>query len=207
MSQLDSVVDRFTRRLTNLDECCRRVEAQLSSGGLLIRDVELLYSSTFLTACSSWESLLEDVLYEAVCGAPSALKGNFRLATFKSRTHFRDVLRRPNKEYFSMTSVPEVVRTASLFINEGRPFSAITDPNRTLLQQAFWIRNAIAHQSDAALKTFRTKVPGATALPPHRRFPAPFLRVLFRTSPDQRRYEPYFAAMATAATEIRSAWI
>ena len=206
MSRLDDYVDRFSRRLSALHRCCERVEEQLADGRLLVQDVELVYGSTFLSACSSWESLLEEMLYEVVCGLPSRKKGNFRLAEFRSRGHFREVLHHPRKEYISMASVASVVQTASLFINEGRPFTSISEPNQTLLKQAFWIRNAIAHQSDFALRVFREKVPGVGSLPANKRVPGTFLRVVFRVSPTQRRYEPYFAAMQSASSELRQSW-
>ena len=95
---------------------------------------------------------------------------------------------------------------AALFIKRGLPFSAVSEPNCTLLQQAVRIRNAIAHESSFATEKFRASVPGVSALPRSKRSPGAFLRHEFRQAPSQRRYELYFAAYQTAAQEIAGAW-
>jgi hypothetical protein len=82
----------------------------------------------------------------------------------------------------------------------------VSDHNRTLLQQAVLIRNAIAHESSFAMHQFRNKVPGVATLPHSKRAPAAFLRHVFRVAPAQRRVDLYFAAYQSAAREIAAAW-
>lgn len=207
MSQLNRSVEEFRNHISRLGNCCLRIEDQFARGRLRITDVELVYTSSFLSACSRWESLLEECLYQTVCGVPSAKKGNFRLAEFKSRHHLRRVLLHPNKQYLSLQTLREARDLAALFVNEGRPISAISDANQTYIQQAMWIRNAIAHQSDYAMGIFRDKVPGVAGLTRNRQSPGPFLRDMFRVSPNQRRYEVYFTAFGGAAQELRDSWL
>ena len=206
MNRLSRYTGRLARRVDALNRCCKRVEDQFAQGRLQSRDVELLYASTFLSACTVWESMLEEALMEVVCGPKSSATGNYRFAEFRSKKHFRQILLQGDKDYLSLSSLKTLVGTAALFVNEGRPFAQISEPNQTLIRQAFWIRNAIAHQSEHSLKVFKGKVPGADSLPPNRRAPGPFLRSVFRASPAQRRYEIYFAGLKSAALEITLGW-
>jgi hypothetical protein len=207
LPQLSRRVDEFANHIARLGNCCRRIEEQFALGRLKVGDVELVYTSSFLSACSRWESLLEHCLYDTVCGTASPRPGNYRLASFRSRRHLQQVLLHPNKDYISFQSLKQTKELAALFTNEGRPFNAISEPNQTYIQQAMWIRNAIAHQSDYALGVFRDKVPGVDALLPNKQVPGPFLRFEFRVSPTQRRYELYFGALQGAANELHDAWL
>jgi len=186
--------------------CCRRIEDELSRKHLRVTDAELVYGSSFLAVCSQWESLLGEVIFESVVGAKSRKPGNQRYATFYSRQKFLDVLLFPDKDYVSIPNMKRADALASLFVQDGKPVSVVTEQNRTFLQQAVYIRNAIAHQSSYAIDTFRTKVPGVNALPRSKRSPSAFLRHEFRVSPSQRRYEIYFAAFQSAAHEIAGSW-
>ena len=206
MIQLAKIADRFNRRVLHFRSCCARIERQFNVGGLLATDVELVYTSSFLSVCAQWEALLEEILLEAVCGEKSRKKGNTKLATFKHRNHFRNLLLFPGKSYISIESLKRAEELAALFVVGGRPFSAVAEANRTHIQQAIWIRNAIAHQSAFAIGIFRERVPGVASLPTSKRVPGAFLRHEFRISPGQRRYELYFAAFQSAAREIARAW-
>lgn len=182
------------------------MEAQLRAGRIGVADTELVYSSSFLSICCQWEGLLEAALLEVVCGPPSTKPGRQRLATFKGKAHLRDVLLHPRKEYIGLENLRKAVDLAALFIQEGRPFSEVSQSNQTHLQQAVLVRNAIAHQSDVAIKKFRVSVPGVASLPAMKRTPGAFLRHQFRINPDQTRFELYVTAFRSAASEIESAW-
>lgn len=206
MSQLASYTEKFVRRIFLLRNCCTRIEKKFDSRSLRVTDVEFVYSSSFLSVCCQWESLLEEILFEVVCGEESDKKGNTRLASFNSRITFEKLLLVGGKEYIAISNLKKAEEIATIFVANGRPFSEVSDTNRTHIQQAFWIRNAIAHESSFARRIFREKVPGVDILPTSKRFPGAFLRHQFRVSPSQRRFELYFAAFQSAAREIAAAW-
>lgn len=206
MRQVTEHADQFVRRVIRYRNCCIRIENEFTKKRLLITDVELVYSSSFLSVCSQWQSLLEGILYEAVCGDGSTKPSNRRFASFQKERHLENVLLFPGKDYLSIPNLKRAEEMAALFINQGQPFAAVSEPNRTFLQQAVQIRNAIAHQSTFAKKQFHKSVPGVSALPRSKRSPGAFLRHEFRKSPTQRRYEVYFAAYQSAAQEIARAW-
>lgn len=206
MANLNKLIESFNRYIDRLYACTERIEKQFTNRRLTITDVELFYTSAFLSAHSRWEAFLEECLIEVSCGKPSSIKKNFRLAEFKSRPVLRRLLLYPDKNYISLPTLKQAIKLAELLLDEGRPFSQISDRNQTFLRQAGWIRNAIAHHGEYAINEFREKVPGVTSLPGNRRMPGPFLRNIFRISPTQRRYEIYFTAFKSAASEIKNAW-
>lgn len=206
MSRLSDLTRSFQRRLVGYANCIARIEEQFALHRLKVTDVELVYSSTFLSVYTHWESLLEQTLFEAVCGPPSVKRVNKRIATFPSRRQLRELLLFPGKDYISISSLKQAEELLSLFVKNGRPLSVVNQQDHTLIQQTTWIRNAIAHAGDHALSTFRRKVPGVSALPARKRLPGSFLRHEFRQSPTQRRYELYFVTFRRAASTIGSAW-
>ncbi len=206
MSRLSDHASRFARRVQRYRSGCVRIEHEFARKRLRVTDVELVYSSSFLSVCSQWEALLEEILFEAVCGEKSPRRGVRRYATFQKRKHLEDVLLFPGKDYLSIPNLKRAEELAALFISQGRPISAVSEQNRNLLQQAVQIRNAIAHESPFAKKNFRANVPGVSALPRSKRSPGAFLRHEFRQAPSQRRYELYYVAYQSAAREIAGAW-
>jgi hypothetical protein len=199
-------ISRFSGYVRRLQRCCVRVEAELSARRLRVTDVELVYTSSFLAIVTRWESFLEASLYDAVCNpAPATLEGKRHLAV-ASRSHFQRILLHPDKEYVSLTTVRQARGLYDLFLKGAGPFGAISEANQTYIQQAIWIRNAIAHSSEAAERTFRDKVPGVASLPTNRRQPSAFLRHEFRVSPSQRRFDLYCGAFLSAATEMGQRW-
>jgi len=206
LAELKTFADSFRRHIDRLHRCTARLEQQLADKRVSITDVELLYTSAFLSVCARWGSFLEDSLVEVSCGRTSRFRANYRLAEFRSRSALRRLLLFPDKDYISLPSLKHATALAALLVNEGRPFSQISEANQTHIQQAGWIRNAIAHQSDYSLRLFRDKVPGASSLPHNRQRPGAFLRAIFRVSPTQRRYEIYFTAFKSAASEVLNGW-
>ena len=207
MSRLDESAAKFSRTVIRYARCCERVEREFERGRKLrIIDVELLYSSCFASVFSQWEVFLEDVLLETVCGTKSRKRGNARYVVFQSKERFRGVILPEGVSYLSMATVEKAEALASRFVQEGRPISRVSPQNRTYIGHAVLIRNAIAHDSGAAKKKFKEKVPGVRALPSGKQQPGSFLRHMFRVGPNQRRYEIYFGAYRAAAGEIAAAW-
>ena len=209
MSGLSDSTAKFIVQVKRFRNCCNRVEKQWNRGGVLkVTDVELVYASSFLSVCSLWESLLESAIMEVVCGADSLKHPGVRLVEFKNRGCFRKVLFYPNKDYLSVSTIKKAQDLVALYVQGGLPFSEVCETSRQHVQQTVWIRNAIAHQNadSDAMRIFKEKIPGVDALPPAKRKPGAFLRHRFRTSPDQRRFELYFAGLQRAAQQIGDAW-
>jgi hypothetical protein len=206
LSRLHDEHARFVRLVDRYSGCCARMEEMVVRNAIRLTDAELLYGSTFLSVCSRWESLLILSLAECVCGSATRAQQRRRLVTVSTREALHNLLLYPGRNYVSLPAYKEALKLGGLFLQDGRPFSAVSESSRTYLEQAAVIRNAIAHESDHAISRFRRSVPGIESLPLNRRRPASYLRHQFRRSPDQRRYELYFAAFKTASAEIVAGW-
>lgn len=207
MEPIEAVSKSFQRHIDRLANCARRLEMLLDNHEVSVTDVELVYMSAFLSVYARWESFMEDTIIEASCGRGSGSQANIRHVSFRSHAVLRRLLLYLDKDYIPLPSLKHGIELASILVKQGRPLSQISESNRTHIQQAAWIRNAIAHQSDHSLRIFRDKVPGVTSLPQRSRRPGPFLRTVFRTSPTQRRYEIYFTSFKSAANEVMEAWL
>ena len=206
MSRVADHADSFLNRIDRLHACCVRVEKQFGLKRLGVIDAELVYASSFLSICCQWEGFLESALLEVVCGAPSHKPRRKRLATFKGKKHFREVLLYPGKEYIGLESLRKTIALTELYVPDGMPFSEVSEVNQTYLQQAVLVRNAIAHQTDVAIRKFRANVPGVSSLSKQKRTPGAFLRHQFRHGPNQTRFDLYAIAFKSAASDIKGAW-
>lgn len=207
LEPVEKISKSFQRHIDRLAGCADRLEMLFDNHKVSVTDVELVYISAFLSACARWESFMEDTIIETSCGRGSRSQTNSRYVNFRSHAALRRLLLYPDKDYISLPSLKNGIALASILVKQGRPLSQISESNQTHIQQAVWIRNAIAHQSDYSLRMFRDKVPGVTSLPQRSRRPGPFLRTVFRSSPTQRRYEIYFTAFKSAANEVMGAWL
>lgn len=203
MNRIARLNQRFARDVDAFSGCCRRSEQAYALGALRARDVELVYSSSFLSVCVRWESFLIDCLVECACDR----SGRSVLMSPRSRQHMWRLLKYPQRDFVSMPSLKSAVERAELFLHKrGLPFSSISEPNQTKLEHARLTRNAIAHHSEYALRSFRRKVSGVEALAKNQRFPGPFLRHRFRRNPDQKRWEMFFVVFRASAMEVESSW-
>jgi hypothetical protein len=68
------------------------------------------------------------------------------------------------------------MKRAPVFLVEGRPFTDLSKPRRNTLDNASVLRNALAHQSDHALKRFEAEFVDGKVLPVSQRKPPGYLR-------------------------------
>lgn len=68
------------------------------------------------------------------------------------------------------------IKRAPVFLIDGRPFTDLSKPRRNTLDKASVLRNALAHQSDHALKRFEAEFVADKVLPVAQRKPPGYLR-------------------------------
>jgi hypothetical protein len=93
-------------------------------------------------------------------------------------------------------------KRAEAFFRSGLPFCSLEKNDKKQLEQIIVIRNAVAHQSRAALRKFENEVIGPAPLLPKERTPAGYLRSVFRTAPAQTRYEDIASTCALLARKV-----
>lgn len=97
---------------------------------------------------------------------------------------------------------PRFSKRAAAFFRGGCPFTNLEKADVNLLDNIILVRNAIAHQSRAARKRFEDVVIGAGSVLPIERTPAGCLRTVFRTAPNQTRYEEIASTCAILARKL-----
>jgi len=182
-----------------------RVEEIRRQRLVLATDLDLIYESSFLTAVAEFESLLFELLVEAGSQARVSVGSARSLMRPRSRLAFRTALLQ-GRQYVDTLPFRRLQDTASLYLKDGGPFDAVSLGDRELLAQAYAIRNAIAHRSEASQSKFEKDCPWVDRLPRNRRRPGPYLQQVVRRSPTiQRRVDIYLTAILSATTAIDSA--
>jgi hypothetical protein len=181
------------------------VESLLAAHELVVTDCELIYESAFLNAIARFEALLNSVLEEFVCGAPSARTGHYALIKPRSRAGFQEILT-GGRPYIDLLPYKDCVEISKRFLNDGKPFSDVDETDRNILAQALLVRNAIAHRSDAALARFRKDVNGVTLLLAHKQFPGAYLRRVYRAHPTETRNDLYLDTLEKVGVQLAKSW-
>lgn len=174
-------------------------------GRIRVTDYDLMYESVFLNTMARFESLLNLLLEEFVCGDATTKVRHYPLISPRSRTVFKDVLT-AGRPYIELMPYDRCIEIATRFLNGGLPFDAVDPSDRNILTQAVAVRNAVAHKSPAALKKFRTRVNGVASLPPHRQFPGPYLRRMYRAHPDATWNDLYLDTVEKVGANLANAW-
>lgn len=141
-----------------------------------------------MTAFASVESLIEDLFLKLLVRRVAAPSGVNPRVIFKSDMVARQIVF-AGRNYVDWIPYSRTTERANLFFSGGRPFQVLGNPERETLESAAIIRNAIAHQSGHARRTFDDKIVARYVLAPRERTPTGFLRSLHSAAPNVTRYE------------------
>jgi hypothetical protein len=116
---------------------------------------------SFMTAVGAWEEFVQAcfIRYMAGAQAPSGYAPHSRIGRCETLAHAGQVLTRKSKfdferSFLSWVAWSEVVDRAKIYFGSGRPFSDVDIPSQQRLQDAFTIRNRVAHSSDKCRADF-----------------------------------------------------
>lgn len=197
----DSLVSCFATHLARLERTRVKVETLAATGQLSRQDVERVYEGLFLNAFAYFENLIEELFIGILSGTMKRGSRVVPRVSFKSSRGARKVVFH-GRQYVDWFPYPRTIQLARVFYREGRPFTKLGKPQRMELHKLSVIRNAIAHKSRYARRTFRNDVVSGTYTLPRERTPAAFLRAQFRISPPQTRFEVYTAGLLSIARTI-----
>jgi hypothetical protein len=170
-----------------------------------VRERDLSYEGAFLSSVAVFEAHLEELFVEFVCGSERPQPGHYCLVEPRNRSVLRSIIH-ADRGYVDVLPLRRLEKLATRFLNEGKPFAAVADAERSVLASAVRVRHAIAHKSGHAMAIFRDKVPGVDALPPNRRFPGPYLRRVYRAHPAARWIDLYLDTMEIVALRLVVDW-
>jgi hypothetical protein len=161
-----------------VDAFIRKLEALGTEGRLTRLDLERAYGAAFLSFFALYEKAWEDLFFGLLMRRVSVDPPVEPLVAINSEVVARNVVRGRRGGYLEWLPATRTVERATIFLSRGRPFSDLTDAEKSTLKRYVTIRNALAHDSNHAKRQFRETVIGQRTLPPHERRPAGYLRGL-----------------------------
>lgn len=190
-----SIAGDFQRKVLNLDATRNRIEEAYLRRLLHLKDVESSYAGLFLQLVVAYETAIEDFVLGLLVrpGGVKSSKGYRARVTVRSYGHAQKLAGGPSSNYPSWIGQEDVKNIADLLLHNGGSFRRADPPvDWHFVQQARYIRNAIAHPSQHALTKFQKHVLQATPLPPRERTVSGYLRG--RVGP-QTRWEIFAAGL------------
>ena len=192
-------VDSFMKNLRRIDYTRKRMEVLYSQKNIVLRDLDAVYEALFLRAVTSFEVFLEDHFVAIVSGRANLAKRRASVRmTAASPKALMDILLQGGA-YMAWLPFSHTERRAHIYLRDGRPFSDLTDGDKSIIRSITIIRNAIAHRSSHAMSEFNRVIIGAQSLLPIEKTPAGFLRARVRRGPTLNRFEIYVGELARIA--------
>lgn len=202
MSRLSaSLSDAYIARLRIFDRARTNMERLFRSGHISRRDTALFYEGIFLRTVTAFEGLVEDLFVGLLTESVKPGHNVLPRVTFRSHSVARDVML-GGRAYVDWLPYHFTEKRAEAFFRGGLPFCSLEKGDKKELERIITIRNAVAHQSRDARKKFEEGVIGAAPVLSVERTPAGYLRSIFRTAPDQTRYEEIALTLAGLARKI-----
>lgn len=187
-------VEQFQRIIKQSDVTRRRVESEYTKGTLVRRDLEIVYEGLFLRAVVAFEDFLESAFFLALADRSGKKSWG---PLFGGSTKSLRACVFGEKKYLDWLPYDRTLTRANLYLKSGKPFSLLSDGEKSKLSHIVTIRHAIAHSSDSAFKKFEKDVIGATAVPSNERRPAGYLRGF--SSIGMTRYQVYVQSLGGIA--------
>jgi hypothetical protein len=169
---------------------------------IVLRDLHSVYEALFLRAVTSFEVFLEDLFISIVRhrAAYNRTRVSVRMTAISTQALMGILLQ--GEKYMAWLPFGHTEERAKIYLKDGRPFTELTDGDKSVIRTITTIRNAIAHGSTYASNEFKRTVIGSRTLLPVERKPAGFLRSTVRTGPTRNQFEVYVGELARIATNL-----
>ena len=196
---------QFISKIDSLDITRSRMDKLFFERKIFKNDINHVYEGMFLKAVTAFESYIERLFI-------GLLQNEYKLPTrkrvtkvvFDNRRIATDIVSF-GQPYADWLPFEKLKKRAELFYLEGKPFTDLDPNDKNILAQVMAIRNAIAHKSSYSDKIFCNRVTSVSpGLPLHNQTPAGYLRYVFRSGPDQTKFQNYMFDLSNIATKIAS---
>jgi len=179
------IADDLVSKANGLRIFLKRQDTLHSAGHLTNVDINRIYAGAFIQYFTELERALERLFIGLLMERYYSSVPNFRvLVKIKSYAVAHKVIRGGSK-YTDWLPYENTEKRAYAFFSGGRPFTILEHSDRESIQKTRFIRNAIAHQSSNAEKTFKKHCVEGLSLPISQHNPSGYLRGLH--SPDVNR--------------------
>lgn len=196
------VLKRFQRHLERIEKTRTRMDSLHGQKQIVLRDLESVYEALFLRAVTSFEAFLEELFISILKDKAtySQRRVSLRMKAINSAALLEILLQ--GKDYMQWLPFNATERRAHLYLKGGKPFSELTDGDKSMMKTISTIRNAIAHRSDFAMEQFEMKVIGSQPLLPRERTPAGYLRVPVSSNNTQTKFESYMGELSRLSAAL-----
>jgi hypothetical protein len=153
-----------------------------------------------MRAITTLEAFLEELFFLAVLGRSDHSKSRaLPRAEFQSRAVLSEFVLE-GRDYVDWLPYRATENRALVYLRQGRPFTELSDGQKSQIKEWHVTRNAIAHPGRHAQEQFRHKVIGQMALLPHEKTPSGFLRS--KVQPNLRRFESILSGMLQIGSDL-----
>jgi hypothetical protein len=169
------LAEELQKEAQQIRDYLRRIDALHQRGELRVRDVDEAYSGALLGWHTSLERHLEQLFLGLLLQRLHVKGANVRprFSTRSDRVAL-DVLSGAGS-YVDWLPLHKTEKLAKAAFEGKRPFDRITSDHRAATQRLQVVRNAIAHRSTHALRSFKGLV-DHKGMPPAQKRPAGYLR-------------------------------
>lgn len=157
-SSTSALATAYSARLLALEGTRSKVETLFSRAELSVDDLEQVYAGLFITAFTEFESLLEGLFFGLVNGThTSSVASTARRVEIVPGTLTREIVFEGRK-YLDWLPLEKTHQRAKRFLNHGEPFTRLQKGDEKLIENYHFLRNAVAHKSDAARFNFEASI-------------------------------------------------
>jgi hypothetical protein len=177
------ILNSYFSKLRSLEQIRNKQETLFTNAQIARRDIEEVYAAIYLDAMASFEALIEDLFIGLLTGQVRSRHPDVHnRVLIRHYGVARDVFFR-DRSHFTWLPFGNTVEAAKIFFTAGRPFTLVTNDQKTNLSRCVTLRHAIAHHSYFALNKFRQEVIRDLSLLPRDKRPSSFLRSQFGLAP------------------------
>jgi hypothetical protein len=199
------LADNLAIKYNRLEIIRSKLESLHQRNEITESEISTLYEVLFLNTYTSFEVFLDELFFGLLVERnrlKTAQRDIHPLIKLKSQKVARKIVTLPNYNYIDWFPYKKTSKMAEKYFRKGRPFTKLDIGETGHLGILYVIRNAIAHKSEHSLNEFKTLIGENRVLRAGERNPGGYLRGVFRTAPNQTRYENYVAKTLMIAQKL-----
>jgi len=206
MTVLETFRDDLRRNIDESLNLIRTVNHIISMPSLpinlSIEQRDFIVEWVFVKIHTSWENFIENCFLAYMLGGQTTSDfAPVRYIFPNDERHALDIIL-AGRDYFRWTDPSIVKRHSALCFVNGEPFRTALDPRMTQLQDMNTLRNAIVHQSRAALDRFKSLVRKELLTAPLNITPGKFLLKIKPKTLKTTYFNSYCNTLRTASNKI-----
>lgn len=177
MPSAAAISGKLRTKAKNLERYLLRIEKAKHERAILDADVKTAYAGAWIILTAAAERSVEDIFLRLLCGKIEYNKRRVSpVIECRSLQAAKRIVRgsRPYVDWFPYET--HTLPRAKSFFTSGKPFTQLGSTQIGAFEIATSIRNALAHDSDHAVRKFRRRCVIPHSIPASESSPAAYLR-------------------------------